>query len=152
VAGPLAGGEGTNLLHGNVAGGVPHSSVGGLDGRVGQFGHLLGVLSLRLEGQSASPTDRGTAANSWAPHLRKEVFPLPVVQLKLAVARDIQFWHQDVPALYVGALRESTPSFFASKPEFTQEALRYREEEGGTENGNLRGRSWSHGGELSIDI
>jgi len=66
VAGPLAGGEGTNLLRGTVVG-VPHFSVGGLDGRVGHFGHLLGALSRRLEGQSASLTAGGTAANSWAP-------------------------------------------------------------------------------------
>jgi len=61
-----AGGEGTNLLRGNVAG-VPNPSVGGLDGSVGQFGPILGALSLRLEGQSASLTDGRTAANSWAP-------------------------------------------------------------------------------------
>jgi len=66
VAGPLAGGEGTNLLRGTAAG-IPHSSVRGLDGRVGQFGPILGARSLRLEGQSASLTAGGTAANSWAP-------------------------------------------------------------------------------------
>jgi len=83
----LAGGEGMNLLRGNVgrvggpswesdadisrgrgkAAGVPNPSVGGLDGRVGHFGPILGALFLGLEGQSASLTDGRTAANSWAP-------------------------------------------------------------------------------------
>ena len=66
VAGPLVGGEGMNLLRGTVAGGGPFFRRG-LDGRVGHFGPILGALSLRHEGQSASLTDRGTAANSWAP-------------------------------------------------------------------------------------
>jgi hypothetical protein len=55
------------------------------------------IVALDFQGLLDQPLD--PAAHPFVPFLRKELFPLRVVQLKMAVAEDFQFWHEGVPPL-----------------------------------------------------